>query len=95
MGIRKSNPSKNFLNRNLTIYLDQSQVNEMKKFPEVNWSIVARIAFKKYCESRVTRKRTDTEEFILAEGNRIEKELENEQKDKHEVLANAMDEDNG
>jgi len=72
MGIRKSNPNKNFMNRNLTIYLDQSQVNDMRKFPEVNWSIVARVAFKKYCADRKGKRDTDTEVFELDVGNKIE-----------------------
>lgn len=78
MGIKKSNPNKNFMNRNLTIYLNQSQVNDMRKFPEVNWSIVARVAFKKYCADRKGKRYTDTEEFVLAEDNKIESELNEE-----------------
>lgn len=72
MGIRKKNPNKNFFNRNLTIYLDQSQINDMRKFPEVNWSIVARVAFKKYVADRKGKRDTDTEEFQLEVGNKIE-----------------------
>ena len=80
MGIRKSNPNKNFFNRNLTIYLDQSQINDMRKFPEVNWSIVARVAFKKYCADRKGKRYTDTEEFVLAENNKIEGNEEKDEK---------------
>jgi len=80
MGIRKSNPNKNFFNRNLTIYLDQSQINDMRKFPEVNWSIVARVAFKKYCADRKGKRYTDTEEFMLAEDNRIENSEKKDEK---------------
>ena len=74
MGIRKSNPNKNFFNRNLTIYLDQSQINDMRKFPEVNWSVVARVAFKKYCADRRGKRETDPEDYQLDVGNKIEKQ---------------------
>jgi len=52
----------------------------MRKFPEVNWSIVARVAFKKYCADRKGKRYTDTEEFMLAEDNRIENSEKKDEK---------------
>jgi len=72
MGLRNTTPNKNFLSRNLTVYLDQSQVNEMKKYPEVNWSIVARIAFRKYCENRRAKRDTNPDNLSLGDGNKIQ-----------------------
>lgn len=37
---------------NLTIAMDKDLYRRMKALPEVNWSAVARKAFKEYLESR-------------------------------------------
>jgi len=38
--------------KNLSIHLDREIANGMLKFPEVNWSVVAREAIRKYIENR-------------------------------------------
>jgi len=45
--------------RNLTIRIDDETSKKMDKFPEVNWSQVARDAIKKYVASREVLKRHD------------------------------------
>jgi len=38
--------------KNLSVHLDREIANGMLKFPEVNWSVVAREAIRKYIENR-------------------------------------------
>lgn len=38
--------------KNITVHLDRFIVNEMIKYPEVNWSVVCREAMRKYVEER-------------------------------------------
>jgi len=45
--------------RNLTVRLDDKTAKEMGKYPEVNWSEVARKAVKKYIANREAQKRYD------------------------------------
>jgi len=45
--------------RNSTIRLDEKTEEEMRKYPEVNWSEVVRKAIKDYIASRKAAKRYD------------------------------------
>ena len=38
--------------KNITVHLDKDTANGMMKYPEVNWSVVARVAIKKYLDDR-------------------------------------------
>ncbi len=43
---------------NLTIAMDEDLYRRMKDLPEVNWSVVARKAFREYLESRADQDET-------------------------------------
>ena len=38
--------------KNLSVHLDREIANAIQKYPEVNWSVVAREGIRKYLESR-------------------------------------------
>jgi hypothetical protein len=38
--------------KNLSVHLDKEIANAILKYPEVNWSVVAREGIRKYLESR-------------------------------------------
>ena len=38
--------------KNLSVHLDREIANAILKYPEVNWSVVAREGIRKYLESR-------------------------------------------
>jgi len=46
---------------NITVNITRELAKEMVKYPEVTWSIVARMAFEKYCNDRKIKKITDIE----------------------------------
>ena len=45
-------PKKPHYVKNLSIHLDREIANGMRKYPEVNWSVVAREAIRQYIHSR-------------------------------------------
>jgi len=60
---------------NITVNLTREITKKMVKYPEVTWSIVARIAIEKYCDDREKRKTTSTEENIIKTDNEINSEI--------------------
>jgi hypothetical protein len=55
---------------NITVNITRELAKEMVKYPEVTWSIVARMAFEKYCNDRKIKRITDTEIIIPADNDK-------------------------